>query len=61
LIWRNFVTDGYKIGEGYQDTPQDLSNYLLMNSRMQLLVQNRVAGNIKNQDGMLASIRNMFY
>lgn len=61
MVWRNFVKDGYKIGEGYKDNPLDLSNYLLLTSRMQLLTQNRVAGTIKNQDGMLAGLRNMMY
>jgi hypothetical protein len=33
FVWRNSVTDGYKIGLGYQDQPMDLSNYLLLRTK----------------------------
>jgi hypothetical protein len=48
-IWRNEVLDGYKISEDcYQDKPLDLSNYLLLRTREQLLLQNRVNGSLTN-------------
>ena len=37
-IWRNKVTDGYKIGENYKEEPMDLSNYLLLRTKEMLLL-----------------------
>jgi hypothetical protein len=42
LVWRNHVTDGYKIGQVYYDQPMDLSNFLLIRTREYLLLQNKV-------------------
>ena len=57
-VWRNSIHDGYKISEGYQDRPLDLSNYLLLRSRMHLLMQNRVSGHLKQTSGMFSSVWN---
>lgn len=53
--------DGYKIEEGFKDRPLDLSNFLLLRSRMNLLLQNRLSGAIKNNDGLFAHLRNKLY
>ena len=41
-IWRNKVTDGYKIGMAYKDQPMDLSNYLFIRTRERMLLENKV-------------------
>ena len=38
FIWRNHVADGYKIGQAYTQQPLDLSNYLLIRTRENLLL-----------------------
>ena len=48
-IWRNKALDGYKIADdGVEDKPLDLSNYLLLRTREQMLLQNRVSGALTN-------------
>jgi hypothetical protein len=47
FVWRNHVTDGYKIGLYYQDSPMDLSNYLLIRTRERIVLENKIA-NPKN-------------
>jgi hypothetical protein len=42
-VWRNHVTDGYKIGRDYEDSPMDLSNYLLIRTRERLLLENKIS------------------
>lgn len=37
-VWRNKMTDGYKVGQVYQDQPMDLSNYLLIRTREAILL-----------------------
>jgi len=61
-IWRNQMKDGYKISEDcYEDKPLDLSNYILLRTREQLLLQNRVNGSLTNNSGMLAGLRSKLY
>lgn len=43
MVWRNNVSDGYKISEGYHTEPMDLSNYLLLRSREHFLFKNKLA------------------
>ena len=43
FVWRNQVTDGYKIGEAFTEQPMDLSNYLLIRTRERFLLSARVA------------------
>ena len=38
FVWRNCMTDGYKIGESYKDVPLDLSHFLLIRTREHLLL-----------------------
>jgi hypothetical protein len=42
-VWRNKVLDGYKIGNYYEDSPMDLSNYLLIRTRERILLENKIA------------------
>lgn len=42
FVWRNSITDGYKISESYQDSPMDLSNYLLIRMRERLLLESKI-------------------
>jgi hypothetical protein len=47
------MLDGYKISEDcFEDKPLDLSNYLLLRTREQLLLQNRVSGALTSSAGM---------
>jgi len=38
FVWRNCMTDGYKIGDSYKDIPLDLTNYLLIRTREHLVI-----------------------
>jgi len=61
-IWRNEACDAYKIAhECYADKPLDLTNYLLIRTREQLLLQNRVSGAITNTRGMLSGLRSKLF
>jgi hypothetical protein len=42
LIWRNHVTQSYKIGQAYMHQPLDLSNFLFIRTRERLLLENKV-------------------
>jgi hypothetical protein len=42
-VWRNHVTDGYKVGRDYEDSPMDLSNYLLIRTRERIVLENKIA------------------
>lgn len=46
FVWRNKMTDGYKIGLSYKDIPLDLSNYLLIRTREYLLLQNKLSNKL---------------
>ena len=48
LIWRNKAADGYKIGLCYEDVPLDLSHYLLMRSREQMILQNKLENKVNS-------------
>ena len=61
FIWRNAYLDGYKIGEGFEDRPTELSNFLLVRTRSSILMQNRVSGKLTNTSGYLAPLRNNLY
>ena len=41
-VWRNSVTDNYKIGASYTQEPLDLSNFLFIRTRERLLLENKV-------------------
>lgn len=41
-MWRNHYTEGYKIGQAYTQQPMDLSNYLFIRTRENMLLQNKV-------------------
>ena len=41
FVWRNKMTDGYKIGASFKDVPLDLSNYLLIRTRENILFRNK--------------------
>lgn len=36
------MSEGYKIGQVFQDEPMDLSNYLVLRTKEMLLLQNKV-------------------
>lgn len=38
FVWRNKMTDGYKISNSYRDMPLDLSHYMLLRTRENLLL-----------------------
>ncbi len=42
LVWRNQVTEAYKVGQAYTQQPLDLSNYLFVRTRERLLFENKV-------------------
>ena len=42
VVWRNHVTDNYKVGDGFVQQPLDLSNFLFVRTRENLLLQNKV-------------------
>jgi hypothetical protein len=42
FVWRNKMTDGYKICPSFKDIPLDLSNYLLIRTREHLLLTNKI-------------------
>lgn len=42
VVWRNHVTDNYKVVEGFAQQPLDLSNFLFVRTRENLLLQNKV-------------------
>lgn len=46
FIWRNKMTDAYKIGNCYQDIPLDLSHYLLIRTKERLLIQNKLSAKL---------------
>ena len=54
-VWRNSVTDGYKINAGYMDTPMDLSNFLLLRTREAMLLQMRVNSPDRVESGSMLS------
>ena len=41
-IWRDSQEEKYKIEEGYEDIPLQLSNYLLLRTRERLFVKNQM-------------------
>lgn len=43
LIWRNHFTQQYKVGDGFQQQPLDLSTFLFVRTRENLLLQNKVS------------------
>jgi len=53
FVWRNKMTDAYKIGNEFQDVPLDLTNYLLLRTRERLVLQNKLQQRI-NTGGFLA-------
>jgi hypothetical protein len=42
LVWRNHVTQAYKVGPAYLQQPLDLSNMLFIRTRERLLLENKV-------------------
>lgn len=61
MIWRNHVTQNYKVGQAFTQQPMDLSNYLFIRTRERLLFENKVkAPQRVNKSGKVNSITDHF-
>ena len=47
LVWRNHVTENYKVSENYTQQPLDLSNFLFIRTRENLLLQNKLHNSLR--------------
>lgn len=60
LVWRNHVTDNYKVAEGFTQLPLDLSNFLFIRTRESLLLKSKVHNSQRvlksGKAGMLGSV-----
>lgn len=42
LVWRNHFTWAYKVSQGYESQPMDLSNFVFIRTRERMLLENKV-------------------
>ena len=50
-IWRNQGDDQYKISDGFEDNPLELSNYLLLRTREHIYLQNKAQNKLPRASG----------